>query len=430
MIWFYRICFLPALFFSLPYYITRMLRRGGYGESFAERFGFYKSRWPRPSGQNRIWFHAVSVGEILALGPLLKKLNEEPGVEFLISTTTSTGFRVAREKHGLLARRIIYFPVDFWWFSARAWRQVDPSLVVLIENERWPEHLHQAASRGVPVLVVNARLSDRSFRRAHFFRRLLPSLMPVQRTLAASGIDEERLRAAGLAGDRLEMVGNIKLDTEIPRLTPAEVSCLQDELGFDGAPVLLGSSTWSGEEQVLIEAFRTLRERGFSCNLLLVPRHAERRGELKVLLENSGFSFHLRSTGPCARRVDVALGDTTGELANLTQVATLVFIGKSLPPLYHEGQTPVEAAGLGRPILLGLRMTNFRSIAQSLCDCGAARRVEDARDLIAQINALWSDEDARERMGAAGVAWHLANRGAVDKTVAAIREELSARQMN
>ncbi len=425
MIWLYRLVFLPALLLATPYYLWRMRRRGGYGAGFGQRFGATPPLPPRRPGVRRIWMQAVSVGEILAVGPLLAALKEDPSVEVYLTTTTSTGRQLAGERHASLALALGYFPLDWWPFSARAWRRVRPDLAILTEGERWPEHIHQAARRGVPVLAINARLSKRSFRRLAQVRRLMPALLRgITWSLAASPEDEARLRAVGFPAARIRMVGNLKLDVTIPLLTESQRTGLRRELGLADGLVLLGSSTWEGEELMLVDALKAARSRGLKVSLLLVPRHAERRDAVAAALGRTGLRFHLRSHGAAPHEVDIAVGDTTGELRNFTQLADLVFCGKSLPP--HEGgQTPIEAAALGKPLLFGPRMTNFREVARDLRTTGGAREVLNGSELITACVELLGDDARRARMGAAVLAWHACNRGAVERTLAVIREELT-----
>ena len=189
--------------------------------------------------------------------------------------------------------------------------------------------------------------------------------------------------------------------------------------------MLLGSSTWAGEETALLTALKAARERGLKVSLLLVPRHAERREELRGLLEKSGLSFHFRSTGAAPGTVDVAVGDTTGELRNFTQLADLVFTGKSLAP-HDGGQTPVEAAVLGKPVLHGPRMTNFRDIIRTLTEAGAVRKVETHSELITATVELLQDSGQREKLATAAREWGEANRGATERTLAVIRKQLTS----
>lgn len=421
MIWLYRLLFLPALLVLLPGYLRRMSRRGGYRRGFSGRFGAVRGLPAKRPGVRRVWIQAVSVGEMLAIAPVLQALHQRRDVEVYLTTTTSTGAAQARERYAGMVAAIGYFPLDWWAFSARAWRRIQPDLVVLTESEFWPEHLHQAARRGVPVLCVNGRLSDRSFGRMMKLRGVVQRLARgVTRVLACSQVDGNRFGQLALGAARIEVVGSIKLDVEIPRLEGAAASELRASLGLStGDLVLLGSSTWPGEEAALLETLRQVRAAGVACSLVLVPRHAERRDEIRALLRISGLRFHLRSAGPATEPVDVAVGDTTGELRKITQLADVVFVGKSLPP-HEQGQTPVEAAILEKPVLFGPGMSNFREIVAGLVMGGAARVVHDPDELARAVLHLLKSPDERETMARAASAWHAANRGAIDKTTAAI----------
>lgn len=421
MLWFYRLLFLPILLLSAPYYLWRMRRRGGYRENFRQRFGRVDDLPSKQPGKRRIWLQAVSVGEMLAIGPMLEAWSRDPKVEIYLTTTTSTGYRLADERYRRLVIGLGYFPIDWWIFSRRAWQAVQPDLAILTEGERWPEHIHQAAARGVPIVCVNARLSDRSFRRMSRVRwAVQPLLGGITRVLACSEHDAERFRALGFADERISTTGSIKLDVAIPLLTDEERARLRRELGLPATGlVLMGASTWDGEEAALLQALQRARAAGHACSLLIVPRHAERRGAIELLLRSRGVSHHLRSRGAASAMVDVAVGDTTGELRKLLQLADVVFVGKSLPP-HTEGQTPVESAILGRPILFGPGMGNFLLIARDLTEVGAAEIVADAEALAVAATGLLGDPARRQAMTAAGQNWRRANVGAVQRTLAAI----------
>jgi 3-deoxy-D-manno-octulosonic-acid transferase len=424
MLWLYRLLFVPALLVSAPAYLRRMWRRGGYRGGFKQRFGGHPQLPKKLPGTRRVWLQAVSVGEMLAIAPLLEALHRDH-VEVYLTTTTSTGFRLASDRYSGLTRGIGYFPIDWWPFVTRAWRRIAPDLVILTEGERWPEHMRQAAKRGVRVLGINARLSDRSFRRMKWFppaARLM--LDGVTRLLPCSAQDEARFRELGVPAGKIFTTGNIKLDVQIPLLADAERTRLRGELGLPAGLVLLGSSTWPGEEEALLGALRLTRERGVRCSLLLVPRHAERRPDLERWLRRTGLRFHFRSQGIAPSEVDVTVGDTTGEVRQLTQLADLVFVGKSLPP-HTGGQTPVEAAALEKPIMFGTGMNNFRLIARDLIARGAAHEVADAAALATGAQELLRDATRREALAAAAGRWHRDNAGAVARTLAVIREELT-----
>ena len=424
VIWVYRFLFLPLLLLLTPYYLWRMRRRGGYAENFSHRFGGIDVLPPKKPGVPRLWLQAVSVGEMLAIAPLLEAFKREGLAEVYLTTTTSTGYKLAKEKYGALTIGIGYFPLDFWAFSARAWRKVRPDLCILMEGERWPEHVYQAKVHCVPVISVNARLSDRSFRRSMRFRLLLsPLAAGLTHLLCSSKRDEQRFRALGFPMERLETTGNLKLDVHIPVMSDGKKTALRHELGLSDGLVLLGSSTWPGEETALLAALKVARESGLKISLLLVPRHAERREALRAELEQSGFTFHFRTAGKAPATVDVAVGDTTGELRKFTQLADLVFVGKSLAP-HDGGQTPVEAAVLGKPILHGPHMTNFRDIIRTLTEAGAVRKVETPAELGRAALELLADAVQREKLAVAARGWHEVNRGATERTLAVIRRQL------
>lgn len=425
MIWVYRLLFFPALLVLAPLYLWRMRKRGGYGAGFSQRFGADPGMPAKTPGRPRVWLQAVSVGEMLAIAPVLEALRRD-GAEVYLTTTTSTGHRLARERYAALVAGIGYFPIDAWPFVARAWKRVAPDLLILAEGERWPEHLRAAESRGVPVLSINARLSDRSFARLRKFPRAAAlTFRGITRLLAVSADDAERFIACGLPRERVAVTGNIKLDVTIPHLPDAERAQLRRELGLrEGDLVLLGSSTWPGEEAALVAALREARAAGQRCSLLIVPRHAERRAEIEAELVATSLRFHFRSRGAAVGEVDVAVADTTGELRRLTQLADVVFVGKSLAP-HTEGQTPVEAAALGKPILLGPGMSNFRQITRELLAGDAAREVADADALAAVATELLAVTAKRAALAMAAERWHRTNAGAAARTSEFVRDELA-----
>ena len=421
MSWAYRILFPLLLIPALPYYFWRMLRRGGYGSGFSQRFGFFPSQGPKTPGKRRFWLQAVSVGEIEAIGPLLRQLQATGEAEIILTTTTSTGYRLAKERYADVAQAIGIFPADLWPCSALAWRRIQPDVVILVEGELWPEHLAQARARGVPAYLINGRISDKSFARHQRFRKLSHHVLGhFQQIAAGSEEDARRFRVLGFDST---VTGNIKFDvaSDAP-MSAEERARLRADLGFGADPrtvVLLGSSTWKGEETALLKIIRELRAAGTDVRLLLVPRHSERRAEVAAEVSASGLDWHQRSSGgPVAPAGTIVhLADTTGELRRLTRAADLAFCGKSLAP--HEGgQTPIECAAAGVAILYGPRMTNFRDICRGLEKAKAASRAEDGDALGGKIRTLCGDERERTEMGRNGAAWHQGNRGATERTLA------------
>lgn len=422
MIWIYRLLFLPLFLISCPYYFGRMIKRGGYAKDFTHRFGCVPVLPPRREGVHRVWIQAVSVGETEAVAPLLRELKSRGNVEVILTTTTSTAYKIIREKYADLVAAYACFPMDFLPFSAKAWRRFDPTVAVLMEGELWPEHLTQAKKRGVPVFVVNARLSDKSFRRYRAAGALARWVLGQIRFICAgTQNDFDRFRALGVPADKIAFTGNMKFDVASGEsFSDADASALKKELGFPAdAPVLLGSSTWPGEEAMLLETFSEARKRFPELRLLICPRHAERRAEIVEILEKTSWKWFLRSrTKPedVPADADVCVADTTGELRKLTHLAQLAFVGKSLPP-NNGGQTPIECAAIGVPLVYGPAMTNFKDVCRSLEDCGAAVKVRDAASAQAKLLALLEDAPAREKMSASARAWHRGNQGATARVV-------------
>lgn len=410
---------------SAPYYGWRMLRRGGYGLDFSHRFGLQKDLPPVAAGKKRVWIQAVSVGEIEAIAPLVDLLCESGKVEVVLTTTTSTGYAVLRNKY---ADKILYggiFPFDFFPFSRSAWRRIKPDAVVLMESELWPEHLHTAKSKKVPAMLVNARMSDKSFRRysrvPYLARRLLDKLS----LIAVSGeIDFSRFISLGANPRKTICTGNLKFDTRPAAMLDENGKLeLRKQLGFNADSfVLLGSSTWPTEEEMLLKAAEKIRVSGIDCRLLLVPRHAERRSEIIELIKN--LPHCVRSREKQARDGTlVYLADTTGELRTLTQIADLAFIGKSLPP-NEGGQSPIDCSASSVPMVYGSHMSNFRRICQTLEESAAAVKVANADAAVSEIVRLAKNKNARTALAESAKKWHDSNIGAAKRDFDAVMKIL------
>lgn len=425
MIWLYRFLFPVAFLVGLPFYARRILRRGGYRERFGDRFGSFEkpSRRPGPT----VWFQAVSVGEVLAIAPVLGRVRAQlPEANLYVTTTTSTGFGLLQDRPNA-ADWTGYFPLDFWPVSRRTWKKLQPDLCVLMEGELWPEHLYQARAHGVPVLLVNARLSDRSFKRYRKLGKIgrWPFGM-LSRVLASSPQDADRFRQI-TPGIRIDSMGNLKFDVEFPprpkgyaRQTEFRDLGLIKEDSSSLPLLLLGSSTWPGEEKLLLQTLKELLNRQIDARLLLVPRHAERRRDVVAAVEENGLAYTLRSVdGPCKPDHPVYIADTTGELRYFSSLADVAFIGKSLPP-NEGGQTPIEAAAYGVPMVYGPAMSNFKAACRSLEECGASLPGGDAEEIHDTLINLATHAEVRDRIGAKAVAWHHANRGAVERVAGAI----------
>ncbi len=405
-----------------------MLKRGGYAKDFSFRLGLVPKLKIKPPKTKRVWLQAVSVGELLAIKPIIDEIAEQNYIELIISTTTSTGYKLALERYKKFSKFITIFPIDFWLCSRMAWKRINPDLVILMESELWPEHMHQAKKRNVPILLINARLSDRSFKR--YLKLPTVSRWMVSfpnKILTSSKQDSDRFAEIGADLSKVTKVGNLKNDVEIsPILNADEIDKFKNELGFinDGnsntSLIILGSSTWPGEENILINLQKNLFDQNINCRLLLVPRHAERKKEIEQILLNQSLSYHFRSSpNKVSDENYIYVADTTGELQKLTQLADIVFIGKSIPP-NSGGQTPIEAAALGKPIIFGPNMTNFSDIVKTLKSNSAAIEVSNENELKEIIKNLLVDKNKRIQLSKAASNWHIEHQGAIKETLSQI----------
>ena len=417
MIFLYRIAFLPLFLFAMPYYAWRMLRRGGYSKDFSHRFGLQKNLPPPQSGKTRIWIQAVSVGEVEAISAILKLLHESGRYEIVVTTTTSTAYKILREKYSQYCILAAVFPFDFYLCNKSAWKRIKPDICALMEGELWPEHMHRAKAQNVPLLLLNARLSDKTFRRYQKIPRIAKRLLSKIDYIAASGtFDMERFIKLGVDPKKIATVGNLKFDSVPDKfLDDSEKQKLKEELGFEkDSPVMLGSSTWQGEEELLA---RCLKKIGGGARLLLVPRHAERRDEVRAVLQKQGLAFHFRSDAKQApANTQIYVADTTGELRMFTQIADWAFVGKSLAPNVG-GQTPIDCAACGVPMAYGPNMTNFRLICRALEESQAALKAEGANDAEEKLALLAANAELRASLGERAKAWHSSNVGASLRTL-------------
>ncbi len=434
----YNALFAVAYLAMMPKFLLRMKKRGGYRAHFAERFGRYDPETARRLAEKpRVWVHAVSVGEANLAGQVLRELRRrDPAASFVLSTTSSTGRAVCEKLVGP-DDVCVYLPLDFPPCVRRALRAANVRAMVLAESELWPNLLRALHRRGVPLLLVNGRVSDRSapgYRRLRFF--FGPVLRLFDALLVQSELDRDRLLAAGAPADRIRVTGSIKFDVAPP--APGKLDRARATLACAGvAPgkdvVLLGGSTWPGEELALARAWRDALPACPDARLVLVPRHFERAAEVAAELEAAGFRVLRRSQAAADHqttrppdRETVLLVDTTGELFALYATADLVFVGKTLDP-NEGGQNMIEPASLGRATLVGPHTENFKPVMEVFRAKGAVLEVPDAAALSPEIARLLSDASARAALGARAAAAVEGSRGALARSCDAIEATLFGR---
>lgn len=408
-----------ALLVGLPSFLIKGIRRGGLARNFRQRLGFFREEvLNKFRGKKPIWIHAVSVGEVFIALKVIEELqSQSPGTPLVLSTTTTTGYRVAAEKESEILT-VIHNPVDFPLVTSRVIRLIDPSRLVLIEAEIWPNLVGQLKKRGVPILLINARLSPRSERR---YKKFLPLIEPVFSLVDGVTVpfDPDRNRWAGLGIDeeKITVLGSVKFDQAKSPSQDALVEELRAWLADTGMPsngrILLGGSTHPGEEQILADVAEALRTESPGLALVVVPRHAERGSEIARQLASKGLRPVLRIGGESEEheRTEggrVWISNTTGELRSWYRLAETVFVGKSV--CSEGGQNPVEPVLAGKPVVVGPHMENFSDVIGDLLACGGIVQVPDAEALAPAFRELLSEPEKGREMaqkGAAAMARHL-----------------------
>jgi 3-deoxy-D-manno-octulosonic-acid transferase len=429
ILFFYNLALLAALVVGAPWWLFRLAATQKYREGLRERLGLIRPELIRLSRERpTIWVHAVSVGEVLAVSRLVKTLDAAlPGCLIAVSTTTRTGQELARERFG--AERVFYCPLDLPWAVSAYLKALQPRLFVLAETEFWPNLLSGCYRRGIPVAVVNARISDRSWPRYRRLRWLWrPFLSRLSRVLAQSETDADRLKAIGCLPQRVTVSGNLKFDVRIAE--EADATRLLKTLAGDLRLVVAGS-TLEGEEAALLEAWPRLLEADPQLAMVLAVRHPERFAEVTVLLEKSGLAWVRRSdwraqlegTIEPLKPGTLVLLDTIGELASVYSIASVAFVGGSLIPA--GGHNPLEPAQFGVPIVMGPNYVNFRAITEDLL-AEHALVITTKEELASTLIELLQDFAIDEFMGGRAKQVFDQQAGATDRCVAALRELLAS----
>lgn len=413
--------------------------RGGWGEKLLGRVPVRTSQRPC------LWLHAVSVGEVLQLQTVVKELAAaRPDVELVITTTTSTGLGVAKQKFPGLT--VCYFPLDFTWAVRTAMARLRPSAIVLVELELWPNFILAANGAGVPLALINGRISEKSFRGYSRIRWLMRRLLPSFEFLAAQNDTYgERLKSLGAPAGRVHVTGSIKFDHVETRRDNPKTAELRRHFGIaEGERVFVAGSTQSPEEEYALRAWQSLRSEFPELRLVLVPRHKERFEEVAALVERLGLPLVRRSANPHAatgtfqasRPVEtdenkkpnpqspVLLLDTLGELSACWGLADVAFVGGSLTQ--RGGQNMIEPAGYGAAVLFGPNTWNFKDVVETLLAGDAARVVRGESELTETVAHLLRDRQEARELGARAQRLVLAQQGATARTLRLLHALLPA----
>jgi 3-deoxy-D-manno-octulosonic-acid transferase len=426
----YSVLIVTFFLVTSPYLTWQALRYRKYIGSFGQRLGHLPITF-NLDGEESIWIHAVSVGEVLTARALLPQLRERyPRLRIFLSTTTMTGQDIARNSLQYVDG-VFYFPFDLGVIVNRTLRLVKPRLFIMMETEIWPNLLRACARTGVRTVVVNGRISSRSYPRYRlarpFFRRVLAH---VDRFCMQSDESARRIIDMGADPEKVVVTGSLKFDSlELPSPSTAADRGPNRVLRYfrisPDRPVLIAASTLKGEEEPVFEAFQRIRARLPETLLIIAPRKTERFGEVEQIARRGGWRVARRSDElqvDAEPRCDVVVLDTIGELAQVYQVATAVFVGGSI--VDQGGHNILEPAVFGKAIVFGPHMQNFAEIARAFVENDAAIQIRSGRDLEHALLGLLTDPVRRARLGAAARALVEANRGARGKTMTAIARVL------
>lgn len=398
---------------ALPLAFMRLWWRGFRAPAYRRRWGERLGRFAPPPVTGGLWIHAVSVGEVQAVVPLVQRLREQrPDLPICITTTTPTGSDRVRQTFGDEVFHV-YFPYDLPFAIAGFLGRVRPLLLLMVETEIWPNLLAISRRQGLRTLLANARLSARSARGyarlGHFARDTLACL---DRLAVQSDEDAARFIALGVDPARLTVTGSIKFDMRTPASIQEQAEVMQRSWGH--RPVWVAASTHEGEDEQLLAAHRRIMGQIPDALLVLVPRHPERFERVAGLVQSQGFTLARRTgAAPVEAATEVFLGDTMGELPVFIGAADVVFIGGSLVPV--GGHNVLEAAALGRPVVFGPQMFNFAAISRLLIEAGAARQVNNASELAGLLVDWLSDASERSQVGEHGRRVVAENSGALDR---------------
>ena len=432
MLWvLYNIVFTVGYLLMMPYFLMRMWRRGGYRKGFLQRLAVYpESLRHELSSRRRIWMHAVSVGEMfVALRVMHAMRSRKDDIAFVVTTTTSTGHAVAAQR---LAKEdvLLYFPADFPWIVSRVLKMIDPVALILTECEIWPNLMRQAHARNVPVMLYNGRISDSSYRGYRYAKCILrPVLEPVALCLMQTEADRMRILSLGASEARAHAFGTVKYDmSSAENVQMGTARDILDKASFNnGCPILLGGSTWPGEEKILLDIFTHLKQEHNALKLILVPRHAERATDIEKEILARKLPYVRRSRvdvqGSCPdNKPEVMLVDTTGELIGFYACATVIFVGKSLTE--HGGQNFIEPASLGKAVVVGPHLENFPLVAEEFRAADAFVQVRDASGLEQALKRFFGDEEKRTEYAARAESLVRSRQGTVARIAGAMEHVL------
>ncbi|MEM7010801.1 MAG: 3-deoxy-D-manno-octulosonic acid transferase [Verrucomicrobiota bacterium] len=422
----YNILLPIAFLLAIPAYVIKMFRRGGYGRDFAQRFGFFRQETrDQLTGPQPIWIHAVSVGEIMIAHKLIRALREaESKIPIVLSCTTSTGRAIAEKHADQFGYTSIYNPFDFSPVVTAVFRKIKPKRLVLVEAEMWPNLLNIAKKHGIPIILVNARLSPRSERRYQKFSSLTSPLFgQLDGVQVQVEEDIDRWANLGVVRDRIRMTGSIKSDQSgLPDISQkiAELRQLLNQVRGDRiGPVVLAGSTHADEEAFIGQAIQKAADDHPGVFYVVAPRHAERSNTVAKDLKSIGYDPVLKTDSPSSDlAASCLIVNTTGELNAWYHLADIVLVGKSF--LAEGGQNPIEPLVAGKPVITGPNMQNFAAFMKKLVAAEGGIQLSDSAELETTLQQLLNNPDQAAKLVANGTAVLAPDQGAASRSAVLI----------
>ena len=426
MIILYNILLSMGIVLCLPVIVVKVLTDQKRGRTVFRRLGVH--RFTKAPATRPIWVHALSVGEVLAATPLVKEIRKTHAHwPVVVSVSTLTGYEIAKRTLEADVDQIFYFPYDLVWSVRRIIRSIHPAIFILVESDIWPNFVYEMKRQHIPFVLVNGRISPRSFSGYGYFSFFMRHVFSnVSSICTQTAMDARRFLAIGTPPEKIQITGNMKFDQAPVFASCEEVSEMRAAMAITPvAKVVVAGSTHEGEEAVLLRCVRTLKKNFPDLVLVLVPRDPARAKSIQAILSQTGCLASLRTQlGKMDAKCmpEVIIVDTIGELRRLYAMADVVFVGKSLVDL--GGQNPLEPAALKKPILFGPHMFNFQRVSEQLVRQGGALQVANEEELLHQLDALLADAARAEAMGTEAYRVFKMNRGAVDNTLRVIEEFL------
>lgn len=419
-----RIFYTLLFYAALPGVLIRLLWKGrklpGYRQRIGERLGFYQSS-SRPVD---LWFHAVSVGETEAAIPVIQSLRKKhPDLSILITCTTPTGSSRVQSVFGNAVSHV-YLPYDIPGAVRRFLKHFSPKVAIVMETEIWPNLFRMTANEGIPILIINGRLSERSVKGYRKLGSFVSNTLAAVKLIAAQTPDDaERYRSIGVLTDRVCVPGNIKFDIEVDTATLTLAEQIRSEV-LHQRPAWIAGSIHPGEDDVLIDAWIKCKQAIPDLLLILAPRHPERSDEIARNCERRQLFATRRSRGEvCSNLTDIFILDTIGELKTFYSASNIAFVGGSLIP--HGGQNVLEPAAAGIPVFFGPHTSNFKEITRGLIERGGAVQIQNANEIPPLVIQLLQDGQYRSRLTQSATVFLAENRGAVERVVALITDQLN-----